>query len=123
MESNFGNDPNTFRPGYFGGIWQVDNSAFDDTKDTASHNGLAARLSVVNNIFGKDWVRDITWMDLTKPLYSGIVARLYLGNVGKPIPGTLDGQAMYWKMYYNRSGAGTVQNFIDRVRDGECDGW
>ena len=58
-------------------------------------------------------------MDLTKPLYSGIAARLYLGNVAKPIPLTLQGQATYWKLHYNRGGNGTEQDFIDRVTAGE----
>ena len=57
------------------------------TKDTASHGKLqATKLYVVNKSFGIDWINSIMWMDVTKPLYSGIAAWFYLGNVAEPIP-------------------------------------
>ena len=56
-------------------------------------------------------------MDLRKPLYSGIAARLFLSNTPEPIPlaSEIEMQGNYWKMYYNRNGAGTVQKFVDDV--------
>ena len=73
VESDFGQDGNTFRDGYYGGIWQVNEEYFDDTKNITSE-----RLDVVLNPFYVNWITT-TWMDHVKPLYSGIAARLYLG--------------------------------------------
>ena len=43
VESKDGTDGNTYRTGYHGGIWQVDQIAFQDTQDTGSHPGLVAK--------------------------------------------------------------------------------
>ena len=43
VESKDGTDSNTFRSGYYGGIWQVDEIAFMSTQDVASHPRLTER--------------------------------------------------------------------------------
>ena len=55
------------------------------------------------------------WKDLLKPLYSGIAARLHLGNAEEAIPTTLHGQARYWKRYYNRNSNINDTTFITSV--------
>ena len=120
VESDFGQDADTFRDGYYGGIWQVDEDAFDDTQNTSVHTEL---LPAITEIFGINWVNDVTWMDLLKPLYSGIAARLYLSIQPTPIPipetSNITGQAAYWKTHYNRNDSETAQHFIDRVNSTE----
>ena len=111
VESGFGQDGNTFRDGYYGGIWQVDEENFDDTKNITSE-----RLDVVLNLFEINWITT-TWMDLVKPLYSGIAARLYLSIQPTPIPSDLADQAKYWKMYYNNGSATNEDDFIMRVEE------
>ncbi|XP_072040074.1 uncharacterized protein, partial [Amphiura filiformis] len=117
-ESRYGNDPNTYRDGYDGGIWQVD--SFDDTQDITSHPGLVNKFAQIKQAFGIDW-QAVQQSDLRKPLYSAIAARLYLSNIKPAIPKDLEAQAAYWKKYYNtEAGAGTEQDFIDRVKECEA---
>ena len=114
VESNFGNDANTYRDNYHGGIWQVDEIGFKDTQDVASHNKLTERFKQIQNAAGINW-QSVTWEDLRKPIYSGIAARLFLLNNPTVIPTTVRGQARYWKEYYNtEKGEGTVENFINK---------
>lgn len=113
-ESNFGMHPDTYRDGYYGGIYQVDKIGYLDTKDVASHPGLVQKYERIRDEFGIDWM-STTWEDLQKPLYSGIGARLYISNNPEPIPTTKEEQGEYWKDYYNtRSGAGDPSNFGKR---------
>lgn len=115
VESTDGNDPNTYRDGYYGGIWQVDRAGFEDTKDVTSHPNLRIKLEEVHMEFGIKW-EDVQWRDLLKPLYSGLAARLFLSNKPESIPSDIQGQAEYWKRHYNtEAGAGTVQDFVERV--------
>ena len=119
VESKDGNDENTYRAGYYGGIWQVDQIGFLDTKDTGSHPGLVAKYEKIQQHFAIDWP-SVTWEDLRKPLYSGLAARLFLSNVNEPIPlaSEIEMQGNYWKTYYNSNApnaAGTVQKFVNDV--------
>lgn len=116
VESIDGTHQNTYQNGYHGGIWQVDEIGFRDTQNIASHPGLSAKYEQIMREFGINWP-DVEWMDLRKPLYSGIAARLKLLNILAPIPCDIAGQAAYWKRYYNTVlGRGTEQKFIDDVR-------
>merc|ERR1711955_163493 len=111
VESRFGNDPDTVRKGYDGGIFQVDKIGFKDSQDVRSHPGLGRKFAAIKQAFGIDWSK-VSWKDLRKPLYSAIAARLYLLNKPGRIPSSLQGQASYWKHHYNSgAGAGTVDKF------------
>lgn len=56
--------------------------------------------------------------DLRKPLFSGVFARIRLYLVPAAIPNDINGQAAYWKNYYNSAaGAGTVADFKNKVND------
>ena len=116
VESKFGDDPGTYRPGYNGGIWQVDDIAFQDTQATSAHPNLKQKYEKIREKLKIDWENAI-WDDLRKPLYSGLAARLFLSNLPHAIPDTLRGQAEYWKTYYNKTGKGTVERFIKDVED------
>lgn len=113
-ESNFGTHPDTYRDGYHGGVFQVDEIGYLDTKDIVSHPGLKRKHDMIMNELGIDWM-STTWEDLEKPLYSGVGARLYISNNPEPIPTTKDEQGIYWKENYNTgSGAGDPNNFGKR---------
>ena len=115
VESNFGNDPNTFRAGYYGGIWQVDRKGFMETKNYKSHPNITIRHIEVKTAFGITWIK-IPWKECRKPLYSALAARLFLNNIPDQIPSTIQAQAAYWKQFYNTAcGAGTVKEFKMRV--------
>ena len=99
------------RTGYNGGIFQVDETGYLDTKRTSSHPGLVRKFKKIKSSFGIDWAQT-SWSDLRKPLYSAIAARLFLSNKPGAIPSDLDGQARYWKNNYNSHlGAGSVAKF------------
>ena len=112
VESKDGTDQQTYRAGYHGGIWQVDQIGFQDTQNTASNESKLA----VNEQFEIDWP-SVSWMDLRKPLYSGLAARLRLSNYPIPPASNIEQQGQY---YYNTSNstkaAGTVQKFVDDVQ-------
>ena len=115
VESKDGTDSSTYRSGYNGGIWQVDDIAFRATQDTSSHPGLIQQYKKVKDAFGIDWP-SVQWSDLRAPLYSGLAARLFLLTKPGNIPCDVAQQAAYWKIYYNTpSGAGTEQKFIDDI--------
>ena len=115
VQSKDGTDRNTYRCGYHGGIWQVDEIGFMDTQNTKSHPRLTTRYRLIKNAFGIDWP-SVQWTDLRIPLYSGLAARLFLLNKPSAIPQDIAGQARYWKRYYNTdSGAGSETKFINDV--------
>lgn len=113
VESTDGSDPDTYRAGFDGGIWQVEESVFLATQDTSDPD-LAALIDGVNQQFGIDWVQ-MQWSDLRVPLFSAIAARLFLSTVMDSIPLARDisAQAQYWMTNYNQ--AGDTQEFIDDV--------
>ncbi|XP_022091887.1 uncharacterized protein LOC110979972 [Acanthaster planci] len=116
VESKDGTDPNTYRAGYHGGIWQVDKIGFESTKDTASHPGLRNKFASIKSSLSIDWTT-VQWDDLRKPLYSALAARLFLANIPSPIPSGLQEQAAYWKNHYNTSsGAGSESKFVNDVK-------
>lgn len=115
VESKDGNDAGTYRKGYHGGIWKVNQTGFQDTQDTTAHPGLDAKFRAILREFDIDWP-SVQWEDLRKPLHSGLAARLYLSNTEDPIPNDVTGQALYWKTYYNRNGNSTQEKFIRDVK-------
>ncbi|XP_055352288.1 uncharacterized protein LOC129598391 [Paramacrobiotus metropolitanus] len=94
----------TFRPGYYGGIWQVDEALFLRTKDYS----LSYLWSRFNSAFNIDW-QTVQWQDLTKPLYSALAARLVLAsvayendnNIENGLPWDLPNQASIWISSFN----------------------
>ena len=118
VESKDGTD-NTYRNGYYGGIWQVDEVGFNDTQDTASHPGLATKMDKFQEKLDIDW-RTVRWQDLRRPLYSGLAARLFLSNKPAVIPcaSDLSAQGEYWKVHYNTSaGNGCVEKFVQDIKN------
>ena len=85
-----------------GGIWQVSRYAFDDTKDELEHIRLPRKYQKLQDTLRiKDW-RNITMVDLEKPMYSALAARLYLSNFAEAIPPSfkISKQQEYWWRFY-----------------------
>lgn len=117
VESLDGKHEDTYYPNYGGGIWQVDRIGFEGTQDVSSHPALVKKHQKIKEAFNIDWP-NVQWMDLRKPLYSGIAARLFLSNIAQKIPlaSNITGQAHYWKTHYNTEiGNGTIERFIEDV--------
>ncbi len=115
VESKFGKDPSTYRNGYHGGIWQIDQKGFDDTQKVSGHPNLKNQYTKIKKDFGIDWA-SVKYQDLRKPLYSGLAARLKYLNIKSPIPSSsqLGSQADYWKRNYN-SNKGKGMKFVSDV--------
>ncbi|XP_048238745.1 uncharacterized protein LOC124119917 [Haliotis rufescens] len=105
VESTDGRDAKTYRSGYDGGIWQIDESKFLETKTCPS--SIVAECNKAKSAFNIDW-RTTSWSDLRKPLYSGLAAALYIKKYqsGSP-PGDVTSQASFWALKlrpsYNQS--------------------
>lgn len=113
VESKYGEASGTYRPGYHGGIWQVDKIGY---LETVIQQRLRKYWDEIKAKLGIDWA-NTEWEDLEKPLYSGLAARLFLARISAPIPSDLPAQAHYWKTHYNTAaGKGTVQKFVDDVK-------
>jgi hypothetical protein len=95
-------------------IWQIDPPGFADTQNLSSHPGLQDKFDILKKQ-GIDWMSK-TYDDIISDTYLNcITARLYLGNKPGKIPSDLISQASYWKTHYNTSsGAGTVEEFINK---------
>lgn len=111
VETRDGRDPDTFREGYNGGIWAVDEDAFMNTKNTDSFKRLHAKIQQIEEELGISWL-SVEWVDLRKPLHSALAARLVIFNAPRSVPPANDlaGQARFWIEYYNQ--AGDAANFV-----------
>ncbi|GFO49026.1 collagen alpha-1(xiv) chain [Plakobranchus ocellatus] len=114
VESRDGEDSQTFRQGYTGGIWQIDRPQFERTLFESPR--LAGEYSLLLTKLGIDWF-GVTWNDLLKPLHSGIAAALYLILEGAPgsIGPDTTSQAIFWvsQVRFGRSG----QEFLIRMEE------
>ena len=116
VETEFGNDEDTYRSGYHGGIWAVDEDLFNETKNTASYSTLTSLHQSIDTTFSIEW-SSVQWSDLRKPLYSALAARLYFYTVSASIPisSNVQSQANYWETYYNT--AGSTSTFVTLVNE------
>ena len=116
VETDDGNDANTYRGDYDGGIWALDEDLFDETQNTTSYSSLTSLHQSIQTEFSIDW-STVLWSDLRKPLYSALAARLYLTTISASIPisSSLQSQATYWATYYNTSGS--TSTFVSLVNE------
>ena len=114
VETRDGADSNTYPPNYHGGIWQLDQSKFQATQNTGSNTQLQQPVTSISTAFGINWT-SAQWVDLRKPFYSALAARLYFLLISTSIPLATDisGQASYWVNYYTFSG--TTAEFTNAV--------
>ena len=106
VETRDGTADSTYRQGYNGGIWAVDENIFNDTQNINTYPRLRAKFDQIRRQFNVDWC-SVRWSDLRKPLYSAIAARLVLYNLPRTIPKASDvsAQAQLWADYYRQGGS------------------
>ena len=91
----------TFRPGYHGGLWQVDEVVFQETKNTADYPLLIEKYEQIHVEFDIEW-STVRWEELRKPLHCGLAVWLFMFNKNESIPLSIHDQADHWKRNYNR---------------------
>ena len=117
VESKYGLDhAKTFRPGYHGGVWQMDKAIFEKTKDTESYPDLTEKYDKINSEFDINWPC-VQWEDLRKPLHGGLASHLYMNTcTSEGIPSSVKDQGMHWKKNYNREEE-CEEKFVEHVID------
>ncbi|XP_060084208.1 uncharacterized protein LOC132563468 [Ylistrum balloti] len=113
VQSYDGTDPKTYRPGFDGGIWQLSLAKFLETKYS---NQLLKEYDLLAEKFNIDWGA-VNWVDLRKPLYSGIAAALYTkihGGVGWRV----EDQAQFFSNYFLSMGGNNFTNLAELLAEG-----
>jgi uncharacterized protein YegL len=112
VASGDGNNQNTFRNGYHGGIWQLDEDMFISTKTNTT---VTSPLWIaIKRVFGIDWPT-VRWSDLTKPLHCALAARLFIHSRGEEIPRDVDRQAEFYVRHCK--GGNRAEDFKSRSRE------
>ena len=120
VESRDGTDPGTFREGYNGGIWQVDEMILRQTQNDnmypilSSPGGIFDRLLEELNV---NWSA-VVWRDLRVPLFSGLAARIFFELADSDIPPreNICDQAIFWKSSgFNTNEFGSVISFVEAI--------
>lgn len=125
-ESNLGADK---LGGYSFSPFQIDPIRYTDIVQRATENpGSAAsrRAEAINTLLAQELGRpdfNILNLDLSKeghnPLIGAALTRMGLANIPEVIPQDLQGQAKYWKDYWNTrhpSAKGTEDKFMRQVK-------
>ena len=119
-ESRDGTDPETFREGYNGGIWQVDERILRITQNVTLHPILSSPGGIFETLLGRlnvDWSA-IMWRDLRIPLFSALAARIFFELADDDIPpiGNLREQGAFWKSSgFNNNSLDTVEFFVEVI--------
>ncbi len=128
VESRDGLDPSTYREGYCGGIWQVDEAVLLQTQNVTANPQLSAEGGLYERLLGSslriDWAA-VRWDDLKIPLFSGLAARIFFDISPLAIPpiGKVREQGKFWKSSgFNTNDNDTVERFVREVTLLELEG-
>lgn len=131
VESDYGQNADTFTVSHLGGIWQVTESAFDETKDIVfirRNPDYADILDEISDVLSITWVTG-SFVGLNKPQFSLIAARLVLHlraaesttDADKASCETIptlddkDAYAEYWYRCYRGETSGSIEEFANRI--------
>ena len=116
-ESRDGEDLRTFRRGYNGGIWQVDEEIFQETLNLVQAEEFKEIEERIYRSFSIRW-HSVEWAELRIPLYSALAASIFFAHISIPNSGDVIGQARLWKSSaYNRDSRDTVDSFVTLVNN------
>lgn len=117
VESMLGTDNGSVRTSGNGGrgAWQIDQVAFNETKNVKSHPILKQYHQILkDNKANWEYVK---WNDCNSFLWGAICARLYLTFQPFTISENRVKRAQQWKQYYNTgSGKGSAEEYWNRVQ-------
>ncbi|RUS87547.1 hypothetical protein EGW08_004723, partial [Elysia chlorotica] len=109
-----GTDPSTYRAGFDGGIWQINQTEFALSKTSGD---ISKYWGPIKSAFGIDWAT-VQWSDLRRPLYSGIAAMLTLLRVsGGNVPRALERQAAFWQNNFNTGNPRAAFEFLSETQN------
>jgi len=121
-----GEDPDTFlKSDNNAGIWQVTEDMFKTTLK-ANLDDWHKKIEKATTFPKIKWTKDVSWNDMTKPLYGALAARLFLQSIGQEIPWDIKGQAFYWVANY-ASSVNNPENYLLAMNElnqkpDDCDG-
>ena len=115
VETHDGADADTYTNTSNGGIWQLSETKYTATKNTGSNTQLQQQVQGISTSFGINWLTT-QWVDLRKPFYSALAARLYMQVITASIPLASDvsSQGTYWANYYTSFG-GNQSQYVSAV--------
>ena len=117
VESRDGEDPETFRSGYNGGIWQVDEEIFQETLNLVQAEEFKEIEERIYRSFSIRW-HSVEWAELHIPLYSALAASIFFAHFSIPNSGDVIGQGRVWKdSAYNINITDTVEGFVTLIND------
>jgi len=114
--------PDTYRLGFDGGIWQVSQQDFLETKTSSL---VSAYWDPIYKASGINWSQ-VSWADLRKPLYSGIAQMLVLikiaKNAGQLTNGgdfqrTSETQAQFYQNFMRSGMSGEAYSFLQKANN------
>lgn len=112
-ESQLGTYPDAHLEKWGVGLCQHDKINLEDLLI----HGKRHHFDAINVVFGYD-MQAIELKDLAlDPLLSLICCRLSYKRIPEAIPHDLYGRARYWKEHYNRSGDGTIEHYLESVKN------
>ena len=115
VETHDRTDADTYTNTSNGEIWQLSETKYTATKNTGSNTQLQQQVQGISTSFGINWLTT-QWVDLRKPFYSALAARLYMQviTVSIPLASDLSSQGTYWANYYTSSG-GSQSQYVSAV--------
>ena len=115
VETHDGTDADTYAKTSNGGIWQLSEAKYTATKNTGSNTQLQQQVQGISSNFSINWLTT-QWVDLRKPFYSALAARLYMQVITASIPlaSNVSSQGNYWANYYTSSG-GNQSQYVSAV--------
>jgi hypothetical protein len=114
IESNGGQYTHQLGNGPAHGLWQVERTTFIDVLTRCKRKHYAILQGAIDGRTPEDCFEDL----ITNHTFCAQVARLKYYLCPGFIPPTLQGQAEYWKKYYNTVfGAGTVEKYIEKYNE------
>jgi hypothetical protein len=97
------------------GPWQIDLSAFNETKHVGGHSILKTYHNILKKN-GANW-KYVQWNDCNTFLWGAVASRLYLAIKPFKISENRVVRAQQWKKYYNtHSGKGKAEEYWNRVQ-------
>ena len=105
--------------------FQIDPIGYEDivSKGQAGEKQTLKRANIANELlknmgYGENFdILNLLLEQIRDPMIGSLLTRMKLGTIKESIPSDLEGQANYWKKYWNtKAGKGKPEHFINQVQ-------